>query len=166
VPSKKDISFGMLRQDSFCIDTLGHTYGGSIGMYPCHSSGGNQVHCATLPVSLSWKTSTCSLKLYTVYAITTSLEIDVNVILVHEMLFVSITSFGQFIYQMKHNRELYLWDCRQITNWIFKKTIVLVILFVFYRWIIINFISEFFMPLPPDSVFEGASHCRVYPFFW
>jgi len=22
------------------------------------------------------------------------------------------------------------------------------------------------MPLPPDSVFEGASHCRVYPFFW
>ena len=43
VPSRKDISFGMLRQDSFCIDTLGHSYAGSVGMYPCHNTGGNQV---------------------------------------------------------------------------------------------------------------------------
>jgi len=36
----------MLRQDSFCMDTLGHTFAGSVGMYACHSSGGNQVHYA------------------------------------------------------------------------------------------------------------------------
>jgi len=53
VPSKKDVSFGMLRQDSFCIDTLGHTYGGSVGMYPCHNAGGNQVLYTTLPVYFS-----------------------------------------------------------------------------------------------------------------
>jgi len=60
VPSKKDISFGMLRQDLYCIDTLGHTYGGSVGMYPCHNTGGNQVHYMTLPVYWSLMTSTCT----------------------------------------------------------------------------------------------------------
>jgi len=43
VPSKKDISFGMLRQKSLCIDTLGRTFGGSVTLYSCHNAGGNQV---------------------------------------------------------------------------------------------------------------------------
>jgi polypeptide N-acetylgalactosaminyltransferase len=42
VPSKKDISFGVFQQDSYCMDTLGHSVGGPIGMYICHNTGGNQ----------------------------------------------------------------------------------------------------------------------------
>jgi len=33
----------MLRQNSLCIDILGHTFSGSVGLYPCHNTGGNQV---------------------------------------------------------------------------------------------------------------------------
>lgn len=35
---------GELKQDSMCIDTLGHQAGGTMGMYKCHGEGGNQVN--------------------------------------------------------------------------------------------------------------------------
>ncbi|XP_023337901.1 polypeptide N-acetylgalactosaminyltransferase 2 isoform X2 [Eurytemora carolleeae] len=33
---------GVLRQDSQCLDTLGHLLDGSVGVHPCHNAGGNQ----------------------------------------------------------------------------------------------------------------------------
>ncbi|XP_071963044.1 polypeptide N-acetylgalactosaminyltransferase 2-like [Antedon mediterranea] len=42
VPDKSDIAFGALQQGNLCIDTLGHIHDGTIGVYECHNSGGNQ----------------------------------------------------------------------------------------------------------------------------
>ena len=33
---------GSVRQGSQCMDTLGHTAGGTVGLYTCHGTGGNQ----------------------------------------------------------------------------------------------------------------------------
>lgn len=43
VPNKHDFKFGVIRQNNLCMDTLGHSSGGTIGLYSCHGSGGNQV---------------------------------------------------------------------------------------------------------------------------
>ena len=42
IPGATDISFGQLKQGQLCLDTLGHTASQPIGMYQCHTSGGNQ----------------------------------------------------------------------------------------------------------------------------
>lgn len=42
VPSKQDITSGVIRQNSLCMDTLGHSSEGIIGLYICHGAGGNQ----------------------------------------------------------------------------------------------------------------------------
>lgn len=43
IPDKHDLAFGSIKQGAMCLDTLGHTQGGTIGLYECHNSGGNQV---------------------------------------------------------------------------------------------------------------------------
>lgn len=42
VPDSQDISYGAIRQGIHCLDTLGHLVDGSVGIYTCHGSGGNQ----------------------------------------------------------------------------------------------------------------------------
>ncbi|PIK36103.1 Polypeptide N-acetylgalactosaminyltransferase 2, partial [Apostichopus japonicus] len=42
IPDKHDLAFGSIKQGAMCLDTLGHTQGGTIGLYECHNSGGNQ----------------------------------------------------------------------------------------------------------------------------
>lgn len=44
IPSKQDITYGSLQQnDHNCMDTMGNMAGGTIGLYFCHNTGGNQV---------------------------------------------------------------------------------------------------------------------------
>ena len=38
----KEVTFGSVRQGSQCLDTLGHLTGGTVGLYTCHGTGGNQ----------------------------------------------------------------------------------------------------------------------------
>lgn len=40
VPDKQQ--FGQLRQGPYCLDTLGHLMDGTVGIYQCHNTGGNQ----------------------------------------------------------------------------------------------------------------------------
>lgn len=42
IPDKHDLAFGSIKQGAMCLDTLGHVLGGTIGLYECHNSGGNQ----------------------------------------------------------------------------------------------------------------------------
>lgn len=42
IPDSQDITYGSIRQGSFCLDTLGHLVDGTVGLYTCHGSGGNQ----------------------------------------------------------------------------------------------------------------------------
>ncbi|OQV20577.1 Polypeptide N-acetylgalactosaminyltransferase 2 [Hypsibius exemplaris] len=42
VPNSKDFVVGVLQQGRQCVDSLGHTLGGFVGLYACHNSGGNQ----------------------------------------------------------------------------------------------------------------------------
>lgn len=42
VPSLADLAVGSLQQGAWCLDTLGHVAQGSVGLYPCHNTGGNQ----------------------------------------------------------------------------------------------------------------------------
>ncbi|XP_073990157.1 polypeptide N-acetylgalactosaminyltransferase 2 isoform X1 [Rhodnius prolixus] len=35
-------TLGTLEQGPYCLDTLGHLVGGTVGLYPCHRTGGNQ----------------------------------------------------------------------------------------------------------------------------
>lgn len=34
---------GAIQQSNMCLDTMGHLSDGTVGMYPCHNTGGNQV---------------------------------------------------------------------------------------------------------------------------
>ena len=43
VPDKQDIAYGAIQQANMCMDTLGHYSEGSIGIFQCHNTGGNQV---------------------------------------------------------------------------------------------------------------------------
>ena len=44
VPEDDDTTaFGEVKQGKDCMDTLGHTSGGTVGLFECHGSGGNQV---------------------------------------------------------------------------------------------------------------------------
>lgn len=36
-------AFGEVKQGKDCMDTLGHSHGGTVGLFECHGSGGNQV---------------------------------------------------------------------------------------------------------------------------
>lgn len=36
-------AFGEVKQGKDCMDTLGHSNGGTVGLFECHGSGGNQV---------------------------------------------------------------------------------------------------------------------------
>lgn len=36
-------AFGEVKQGKDCMDTLGHSIGGTVGLFECHGSGGNQV---------------------------------------------------------------------------------------------------------------------------
>ncbi|XP_063957594.1 polypeptide N-acetylgalactosaminyltransferase 2-like [Lytechinus pictus] len=42
VPDKQDVAFGSIQQGAMCMDTLGHVHQGTLGLYDCHNSGGNQ----------------------------------------------------------------------------------------------------------------------------
>ncbi|GAV00253.1 hypothetical protein RvY_11130 [Ramazzottius varieornatus] len=42
VPTSADFTIGVVQQGRHCMDTLGHTTGGAVGIYPCHEDGGNQ----------------------------------------------------------------------------------------------------------------------------
>ena len=42
IPDSQDATYGSMRQGSLCLDTLGHLVEGTVGLYTCHSSGGNQ----------------------------------------------------------------------------------------------------------------------------
>ncbi|GFO48189.1 polypeptide n-acetylgalactosaminyltransferase, partial [Plakobranchus ocellatus] len=42
VPNKQDVAFGSIKQGSQCMDTMGHFADGTLGLFPCHNSGGNQ----------------------------------------------------------------------------------------------------------------------------
>lgn len=42
IPNAQDLAFGSIQQGSNCIDTLGHVIDGIVGLYACHSAGGNQ----------------------------------------------------------------------------------------------------------------------------
>lgn len=42
VPDSQDMAFGSIQQKGQCIDTLGHSMNGIIGLYSCHNAGGNQ----------------------------------------------------------------------------------------------------------------------------
>ncbi|KAG8310122.1 Polypeptide N-acetylgalactosaminyltransferase 2 [Homalodisca vitripennis] len=42
VPSMADLALGSLQQGPWCLDTMGHVAGGTVGLYPCHHTGGNQ----------------------------------------------------------------------------------------------------------------------------
>ncbi|XP_006817428.1 polypeptide N-acetylgalactosaminyltransferase 2-like [Saccoglossus kowalevskii] len=47
IPDKKDIAFGALQQGHLCMDTLGHFTDGTLGLYECHNTGGNQEFALT-----------------------------------------------------------------------------------------------------------------------
>ncbi|XP_072032182.1 polypeptide N-acetylgalactosaminyltransferase 2-like [Amphiura filiformis] len=42
IPDKQDLAFGSIQQGTMCMDTLGHVHEGTLGLYECHNSGGNQ----------------------------------------------------------------------------------------------------------------------------
>ncbi|XP_054265326.1 polypeptide N-acetylgalactosaminyltransferase 2 [Macrosteles quadrilineatus] len=42
VPSMADMAVGSLQQGPWCLDTMGHVALGTVGVYPCHGTGGNQ----------------------------------------------------------------------------------------------------------------------------
>jgi len=42
IPDSQDATYGSIGQGSFCLDTLGHLVEGTVGLYTCHGSGGNQ----------------------------------------------------------------------------------------------------------------------------
>ena len=43
IPNTGDSSFAEIKLGSLCLDTLGQQAGGQVGVYTCHSGGGNQV---------------------------------------------------------------------------------------------------------------------------
>ncbi len=43
VPDKQDVAFGSIQQGHMCMDTLGHFTEGTVGIFACHNTGGNQV---------------------------------------------------------------------------------------------------------------------------
>ncbi|XP_070578337.1 polypeptide N-acetylgalactosaminyltransferase 2-like [Ptychodera flava] len=52
VPDKRDIAFGALQQGHMCMDTMGHFTDGTLGIYECHSTGGNQEFALTKDKSI------------------------------------------------------------------------------------------------------------------
>lgn len=42
VPPNQALIYGMIKQGEMCMDTMGHFADGSIGLFHCHNSGGNQ----------------------------------------------------------------------------------------------------------------------------
>lgn len=42
VPDFSSIASGVIQQGPWCLDTIGHLTGGTVGIYPCHNTGGNQ----------------------------------------------------------------------------------------------------------------------------
>uniref|UniRef100_T1J8L0 Polypeptide N-acetylgalactosaminyltransferase n=1 Tax=Strigamia maritima TaxID=126957 RepID=T1J8L0_STRMM len=42
IPDEQDLAFGSVQQGANCVDTLGHFVDGSVGLYSCHNTGGNQ----------------------------------------------------------------------------------------------------------------------------
>jgi polypeptide N-acetylgalactosaminyltransferase len=42
IPSSQDVAFGSIKQESQCMDTMGNFADGTLGLYTCHNSGGNQ----------------------------------------------------------------------------------------------------------------------------
>jgi len=42
IPDSRDATYGSIRQGGLCLDTLGHLVEGTVGVYSCHNSGGNQ----------------------------------------------------------------------------------------------------------------------------
>ena len=43
IPNPSDSKSGEIRQGNLCLDTFGHQAGGTVGLFQCHHSGGNQV---------------------------------------------------------------------------------------------------------------------------
>lgn len=42
VPKATSVTFGEIRQGSYCLDTMGHLIDGTVALYQCHHTGGNQ----------------------------------------------------------------------------------------------------------------------------
>lgn len=42
IPHATSAHIGELRQGTYCLDTMGHLLDGTVGMYQCHHTGGNQ----------------------------------------------------------------------------------------------------------------------------
>lgn len=42
IPHTNTANYGALRQGIYCLDTMGHLIDGSVAMYQCHDTGGNQ----------------------------------------------------------------------------------------------------------------------------
>ncbi|KAL5007941.1 hypothetical protein ScPMuIL_013522 [Solemya velum] len=73
VPNKQDVAFGSIKQSEDCMDTLGNFADGTLGVFPCHNSGGNQEFSLTksgsirhmdLCVTMSGTTSGSLVKLF------------------------------------------------------------------------------------------------------
>ena len=43
VPTNERVPGAVLKQEQRCLDSMGHVLDGNVGIYLCHSSGGNQV---------------------------------------------------------------------------------------------------------------------------
>lgn len=43
LPTTVDLFVGSIRQGDWCLDTLENQLGKTVGLYPCHDYGGNQV---------------------------------------------------------------------------------------------------------------------------
>ncbi|XP_014209990.1 polypeptide N-acetylgalactosaminyltransferase 2-like [Copidosoma floridanum] len=50
IPTKNGGPGGSLRQGAVCLDSMGHLLNGTVALYPCHDTGGNQV--ASCPAAL------------------------------------------------------------------------------------------------------------------
>ena len=61
VPKEEDArAFGEVKQGEDCLDTLGHNSpGGTIGLFRCHDTGGNQVRAGNLRFLPTTKVRQC-----------------------------------------------------------------------------------------------------------
>ena len=56
IPDDDTVSYGSIKQNGKCIDTLGHQDGQTVGLYECHGQGGNQVNDRFYGSTVLWFT--------------------------------------------------------------------------------------------------------------
>ena len=52
IPSDDTLSYGTIKQNEKCVDTLNHNEGQTVGFFDCHGQGGNQVNFQCISVVL------------------------------------------------------------------------------------------------------------------